>query len=171
MSHTGNNRAELKKRIQEIDASIEGKRKELNELRKQEYDAMLEETASLIGKCFKEEVDYGACTVAHYVMITGYPKLSANTDGVGFNPFQFPSIQFYISNRDYPFSFEDDCHSEDVFFFDMIFTGRLPKGYRFGAVPSDMANLVEISADEFNMAMNLRYAQFKGKIFEVQCNT
>lgn len=132
---------------------------------------MLEEVAPLIGKCFKEEVDYGACQVAHYVMITGYPKLGVHANGVEFNPFQFPSIQFYTSTRDYPFSFEDDCHTEDVFFFDMIFTGRLPKGYRFGAVPSDTANLVEISADEFNMAMNLRYAQFKEKIFEVQGNT
>ena len=44
---------------------------------------MIGETAPLIGKCFKEEVDYGAYTVAHYVMITGYPKLNANADGVG----------------------------------------------------------------------------------------
>ena len=50
MPHVGNNRAELKKRIQEIDASIESKRKELNELRKKEYDAMLEEVAPLIRK-------------------------------------------------------------------------------------------------------------------------
>lgn len=164
-------RTELEKRTREVAASIDAKRKELNELRKKEYDAMVEEAAPLIGKCFKEEVDYGACQVAHYVMITGYPKLGVHANGIEFNPFQFPSIQFYTSTRDYPFSFEDDCHSEDVFFFDTIFTGRLPKGYRFGAVPSDMANLVEISADEFNMAMNLRYAQFKGKIFEVQCNT
>lgn len=164
-------RTELEKRTREVAASIDAKRKELNELRKKEYDAMVEEAAPLIGKCFKEEVDYGACQIAHYVMITGYPKLGVHANGVEFNPFQFPSIQFYTSTRDYPFSFEDDCHSEDVFFFDMIFTGRLPKGYRFGAVPSDMANLVEISADEFNMAMNLRYTQFKGKIFEVQCST
>lgn len=162
--------AEVKNRVREVQAELSRLRREEQELTKLEYGEMLDEFKPMINKCFfRQKCAATGHIIKEFLVIVAYPPLEITRTSVSFNKYQLPCIRFhYCGTYFYPANLTPPGNDDEVFQYDTIFTGELPKIYHNGCRDNRDPNYLWEECDQalFLFYAEQRFHQYMRAIFE-----